>query len=155
MTDSSDQEGVAASAVTEKWTRVLVISRRGPPERPFAWEIRDSNGELARSLDTFQGRDEAVADGQRKLDELQAGSVNLRRRSTCGNISMSVARPRKQDVGDAPWAKWNFGGNRAGGSQMTWSPTYSRATPPPKSTLGQGVRRSRYASCLLSGSSSR
>jgi len=77
MTDASDQEGVAARVVAETSTRVLVISRRGPPERPFGWEIRDDSGEIARSLYTFQVRDEARADGQRELDGLQAGSLNL------------------------------------------------------------------------------
>jgi hypothetical protein len=56
--------------------RVLVITRRGPPPRPFGWEIRDAVGEIARSAETFRARYEAIADGQRKLDELQAGSVN-------------------------------------------------------------------------------
>jgi hypothetical protein len=48
--------------------RVLVITRRGPPERPFGWEILDGSGEITRSLETFAARDEAIADGQRTLE---------------------------------------------------------------------------------------
>ena len=48
--------------------RVLVISRRGPPPRPFGWEICDANGEIARSAETLRARYEAIADGQRSLN---------------------------------------------------------------------------------------
>jgi hypothetical protein len=73
---NSGHEGLAAREGAET-RRVLVISRRGPPARPFGWEIRDGSGEITRSLATFQARDEAVADGQRELNELQASSLNI------------------------------------------------------------------------------
>lgn len=76
MTDSFGQEGGSARDVAGPSRRVLVITRRGPPERPFGWEIRDDGGEIARSPETFTARTDAVVDGQQELDELQAASVN-------------------------------------------------------------------------------
>jgi hypothetical protein len=63
MTDDLGHEGTA-----EESKRVLVISRRGPPDRPFGWEICDDSGEIARSAETFRSRDEAIADGRQTLD---------------------------------------------------------------------------------------
>jgi hypothetical protein len=48
MTDSFAQEGAPAADAGKTSKRVLVISRRGPPPRPFGWEIRDANGEIGR-----------------------------------------------------------------------------------------------------------
>ena len=59
--DVGEEGGVAAK-------RVLVISRRGPPDFPFGWEICDESGEIARSAVTYRSRDEAIADGERVLD---------------------------------------------------------------------------------------
>ena len=59
--DVGEEGGVAAK-------RVLVISRRGPPDLPFGWEICDESGEIARSAVTYRSRDEAIADGERALD---------------------------------------------------------------------------------------
>jgi hypothetical protein len=52
----------------------LVTSRRGPPGRPFGWEICKGDGviEIARSSETFRSRHEAIADGERKLQTLAA-----------------------------------------------------------------------------------
>ena len=47
----------------------LIISRRGPPARPFGWEIvvgADSR-EIERSAETFRSRHEAIANGERIL----------------------------------------------------------------------------------------
>jgi hypothetical protein len=66
MTDNMSDEGGAPARGVAK--RVLVISRRGPPDRPFGWEICDDSGEIARSTETFRSRDEAVADGEQFLD---------------------------------------------------------------------------------------
>ena len=43
------------------------ITRRGPPPRPFGWEICrcDDATEVERSPDTFRARYEAIADGER------------------------------------------------------------------------------------------
>ena len=43
------------------------ITRRGPPPRPFGWELcrRDDAREVERSPDTFRSRHEAIADGER------------------------------------------------------------------------------------------
>jgi len=51
----------------------LVISRRGPPPRPFGWEICgvDDALELERSGDTFRARYEAIADGELALHRWQ------------------------------------------------------------------------------------
>ena len=51
----------------------LTISRRGPPPRPFGWEICRSDGttELARSGGTFRSRHEAIADGEREAAALE------------------------------------------------------------------------------------
>ena len=69
MTDDLSQEGgMPSNGAADTAKRVLVISRRGPPERPFGWEICDDSGEVARSAGTFQSRNEAIADGQRTLD---------------------------------------------------------------------------------------
>ena len=68
MTDSFGQDGAPAADADKTSKRVLVISRRGPPPRPFGWEIRDTSGEIARSAETFRARYEAIADGQRALD---------------------------------------------------------------------------------------
>ena len=64
--DLGEESGVAAK-------RVLVISRRGPPDFPFGWEICDESGEIARSAVTYRSRDEAIAAGQQALDS----SLNL------------------------------------------------------------------------------
>jgi hypothetical protein len=66
MTDNVSDEGGAPARGVAK--RALVISRRGPPDRPFGWEICDDSGEIARSAETFRSRDEAMADGQQTLD---------------------------------------------------------------------------------------
>jgi hypothetical protein len=54
----------------------LNISRRGPPPRPFGWEIcrRDNPSEVERSADTFRSRYEAIQDGERALKQLNAGT---------------------------------------------------------------------------------
>jgi hypothetical protein len=70
MTDSFVQEGAPTADAGKTSKRVLVISRRGPPPRPFGWEIRDAGGEIARSEETFRARYEAIADGQRALDSM-------------------------------------------------------------------------------------
>src|SRR5262249_18642470 len=51
----------------------LVISRRGPPPRPFGGEICgvDDALELERSSDTFRARYEAIADGELALRRWQ------------------------------------------------------------------------------------
>jgi len=43
------------------------ISRRGPPARPFGWELfrRDDASEVERSTKTFYSRHEAIVDGER------------------------------------------------------------------------------------------
>lgn len=43
----------------------LDTSRRGPPARPFGWEVvrRDDGVEVQRSESTFRSRHEAMADG--------------------------------------------------------------------------------------------
>ena len=74
MPERPSQESAATPDGGEQSKRILVISRRGPPPRPFGWEIRDGSVEIARSVETFRARYEAIADGQRKLDELRAGS---------------------------------------------------------------------------------
>ena len=45
----------------------LVTSQRGPPGRPFGWEIckGDAAVEVARSSETFRSRHEAITDGER------------------------------------------------------------------------------------------
>ena len=52
----------------------LVTSRRGPPGRPFGWEICKGVGvmEIARSSETFRSRHEAIADGELRLQTLAA-----------------------------------------------------------------------------------
>jgi hypothetical protein len=54
----------------------LSISRRGPPPRPFGWEICRSDGssEVERSQDTFRARYEAIKDGEQALTDLNARS---------------------------------------------------------------------------------
>ena len=44
----------------------LVVSRRGPPPRPFGWGICriDSATELELSTETFRARHEAIDDGE-------------------------------------------------------------------------------------------
>ena len=74
MPERLSPESAATPDGGDQSKRFLVISRRGPPPRPFGWEIRHGSGEIARSVETFRARYEAIADGQRKLDELQAGS---------------------------------------------------------------------------------
>jgi hypothetical protein len=43
------------------------ITRRGPPSRPFGWEVRrqDDDVKLASSTKTFRTRGEALADSSR------------------------------------------------------------------------------------------
>ena len=55
----------------------LIISRRGPPPRPFGWEIcrQDSAAELERSSETFRARYEAIADGERALTRWHSRSA--------------------------------------------------------------------------------
>ena len=54
----------------------LVVSRRGPPARPFGWEIcrSDDLSEVERSQDTFRARYEAIKDGEQALKDLNARS---------------------------------------------------------------------------------
>ena len=49
----------------------LNISRRGPPPRPFGWEICRAydHAEVERSADTFRARHEAIKDGERAMKE--------------------------------------------------------------------------------------
>jgi hypothetical protein len=56
MPERPSQESAATPDGGEQAKRVLVLSRRGPPPRPFGWEIRDGNGEIARSVETFRAR---------------------------------------------------------------------------------------------------
>jgi hypothetical protein len=53
----------------------ITVSRRGPPARPFGWEICHSEGgaEVQRSAETFRARHEAIADA-----ETVARSLELR-----------------------------------------------------------------------------
>ena len=71
MTDSFGQEVDPTADAGKMSKRVLAISRCGPPPRPFGWEIRDANSEIARSAETFRARYEAIADGQRALDSFK------------------------------------------------------------------------------------
>ena len=50
------------------------ITRRGPPPRPFGWEIcrSDDATEIERSQGTFRARYEAIADGERAAQALDA-----------------------------------------------------------------------------------
>ena len=52
----------------------LNISRRGPPPRPFGWEIcrSDDLSEVGRSSQTFRSRYEALKEGEQALDQLKA-----------------------------------------------------------------------------------
>ena len=52
----------------------LNISRRGPPPRPFGWEIcrSDDLSEVERSPETFRARYEAIKSGEQALKELNA-----------------------------------------------------------------------------------
>ena len=54
----------------------LNISRRGPPPRPFGWEIcrSDDLSEVERSQDTFRARYEAIKDGEQALKDLNTRS---------------------------------------------------------------------------------
>jgi hypothetical protein len=54
----------------------LNISRRGPPSRPFGWEICRSGdlSEVQRSQDTFRARYEAIKDGAQALKDLNMHS---------------------------------------------------------------------------------
>lgn len=54
----------------------LNVSRRGPPPRPFGWEINqgDPPHEVARSPDTFRSRHEAIADGERIIETLRVAT---------------------------------------------------------------------------------
>jgi hypothetical protein len=70
MPERPSQESAATPDGGERAKRVLVISRRGPPPRPFGWEICEGNSEIARSVETFRARYEAIADGQRALDSM-------------------------------------------------------------------------------------
>ena len=62
--------------MTESSRYQLNISRRGPPPRPFGWEIcrRDDLSEVERSADTFRSRHDAIQDGERALKELREKS---------------------------------------------------------------------------------
>lgn len=50
------------------------VTRRGPPPRPFGWEVCscDDGREIERSAETFRARYEAIADGERAVRMLQA-----------------------------------------------------------------------------------
>jgi hypothetical protein len=50
------------------------VTRRGPPPRPFGWEVcrRDDGVEMQRSAETFHARHEAIADGERAARALDA-----------------------------------------------------------------------------------
>ena len=54
----------------------LNITRRGPPPRPFGWEIwrTEDHSEIGRSLDTFRSRYEAIKDGEQALKDVNARS---------------------------------------------------------------------------------
>ena len=54
----------------------LNVSRRGPPPRPFGWEIcrSDDRLEVERSKDTFRARYEAIKEGEQALKDLNARS---------------------------------------------------------------------------------
>jgi hypothetical protein len=53
----------------------VTVSRRGPPARPFGWEIChfEDGTEVQRSTETFRARHEAIADA-----ETVARSLELR-----------------------------------------------------------------------------
>jgi len=54
------------------------VSRRGPPARPFGWEIcrSEDNSEIQRSTDTFRARHEAIADAETVARSLELRSAN-------------------------------------------------------------------------------
>ena len=47
----------------------LNITRRGPPPRPFGWEVcrRHDLSEVERSPETFRARSEALKEGEQAL----------------------------------------------------------------------------------------
>jgi hypothetical protein len=55
----------------------LNISRRGPPPRPFGWEIfrSDDLSEVGRSPQTFRSRYEALKEGERALNQLSEAAA--------------------------------------------------------------------------------
>jgi hypothetical protein len=55
----------------------LRISRRGPPARPFGWEIVADGVEIDRSKETFRARYEAIADGERVLGEIKVAKTGI------------------------------------------------------------------------------
>ncbi|NDH63156.1 MAG: hypothetical protein EBY18_16250 [Alphaproteobacteria bacterium] len=70
------QESMTDEPMTAPSPYRLAIVRRGPPARPFAWEIvrQHDSAEVARSADTFRSRREAIADGERALGECSQGA---------------------------------------------------------------------------------
>lgn len=54
------------------------VSRRGPPARPFGWEIcRSADGaEVRRSTDTFRARHEAIAAAESVARTLDSPPAN-------------------------------------------------------------------------------
>lgn len=56
----------------------VTVSRRGPPARPFGWEIcRSEDGtEIRRSTDTFRARHEAIAAAESVARTLDAAPAN-------------------------------------------------------------------------------
>lgn len=56
----------------------VTVSRRGPPARPFGWEIcrSDDGAEVRRSADTFRARHEAIAAAESVARTLDAPSAN-------------------------------------------------------------------------------
>lgn len=56
----------------------LNVSRRGPPPRPFGWEINrgDPPQEVARSSDTFRSRHEAIADGEHFIETMTVATAS-------------------------------------------------------------------------------
>ena len=54
------------------------MSRRGPPARPFGWEICHSTDgtEVQRSTETFRARHEAIADAETVARSLELRMAN-------------------------------------------------------------------------------
>ena len=80
----------------------LVTSRRGPPGRPFGWEIckGDAAIEVARSSETFRSRHEAITDGERTLQALTSRPRSLLGTSECRS-SQGVRAQRCDIVAEA------------------------------------------------------
>ena len=73
---NGDQKG--ANGMSDFSRYRVNVTRRGPPPRPFGWEIcrSDDGTEVQRSAGTFRARHEALSEAERIVQSLDGQDDN-------------------------------------------------------------------------------